>query len=216
MSKLSKFNRKVTLSTKPLKIHKNLFECYLYYDETSKTGLRWKVDIYVGKTKNRKAISAGQEAGCLNKVSNYYQVRLNRTTYKVHRVIWALHYGECGAEQIDHINGIKTDNKIENLRLVDAFINAKNKIWNSSNFLPYSHISDKLRRVQVALVICGKRITKTFCFSEYGENIALKKAVEYLKQHSEKMIEYGYSERQVQHLKIAIKNYEERKTNENL
>lgn len=45
---------------------------------------------------------------------------------------------------------------------------------------------------------------------------ALKKAVEYLKQHSEKMIEYGYSERQVQHLKIAIKNYEERKTNENL
>ena len=36
--------------------------------------------------------------------------------YYEHRLIWLYHYGKWPKECIDHINGIKDDNRIENLR----------------------------------------------------------------------------------------------------
>ena len=51
-------------------------------------------------------------------VSGYLQVGLDRKTYRVHRIVWALVYGEDPKEfLIDHINGDKTDNCPSNLRL---------------------------------------------------------------------------------------------------
>ena len=51
-------------------------------------------------------------------VSGYLQVGLDRKTYRVHRIVWALAYGEDPKEfLIDHINGDKTDNCPSNLRL---------------------------------------------------------------------------------------------------
>jgi HNH endonuclease/AP2 domain len=44
-----------------------------------------------------------------------------------HRVVWALTYGEWPQGEIDHINGDRTDNRIENLRLVSGAENQRNK-----------------------------------------------------------------------------------------
>ena len=54
-----------------------------------------------------------------------------------HRVIWALNFGEWPADQIDHINGVRNDNRIENLRSVTNRGNARNqklKATNTSGF----------------------------------------------------------------------------------
>ena len=46
-----------------------------------------------------------------------------------HRVIWAHRYGRLPTGQLDHINGIKTDNRIENLREVTDSENKQNMLY---------------------------------------------------------------------------------------
>jgi hypothetical protein len=46
--------------------------------------------------------------------------------FKVHQVVWIMHYGEFPAKAIDHINGDRRDNRLENLRLADDQQNSQN------------------------------------------------------------------------------------------
>jgi len=62
---------------------------------------------------------AGSTAGCLNKKLGYYVVKINNKSYRLHRVIYLYHKGYVPSI-VDHINRIKTDNRIENLREVNA------------------------------------------------------------------------------------------------
>lgn len=50
-----------------------------------------------------------------------------------HRVIWAIIYGDWPEDQIDHKNGIRTDNRLINLRSVGSFENSRNLSINSRN-----------------------------------------------------------------------------------
>ena len=52
---------------------------------------------------------------------------------RAHIVAFALHYGKWPTKDIDHINGIKTDNRIQNLRESTAQENAKNKFISPRN-----------------------------------------------------------------------------------
>lgn len=47
--------------------------------------------------------------------------------YRAHRVAWFLHHGEWPSNQIDHINGDRTDNRIINLRDVSHTVNQQNR-----------------------------------------------------------------------------------------
>lgn len=56
----------------------------------------------------------------------YLSVSVLGRLYMYHRVIWLFHYGQFPVNQIDHINRIKNDNRIENLRDLHPFENAQN------------------------------------------------------------------------------------------
>ena len=45
---------------------------------------------------------------------------------KAHRIAWLMHYGVWPTGEIDHINCVKDDNRIVNLRDVDRFTNKQN------------------------------------------------------------------------------------------
>lgn len=88
----------------------NEYGDYLYYCETSPSGLRWKV------TRSNRA-KKGSVAGSKDK-DGYYQVKLLGKSYKAHRIVWFLHNGEIPAGlEIDHKDRIRDNNKIDNLVL---------------------------------------------------------------------------------------------------
>jgi len=80
--------------------------------------------------------TAGSVAGCLDVEQGYWRTRIDKRLFHVHRIIYYMHYGiEPGNKQIDHKNGDKSDNFIENLRLVDRSINMRNMKTQGNNAL---------------------------------------------------------------------------------
>lgn len=109
------------------------FNDYFYYDETSPSCLRWKVDRYTGKQYKRKHISAGDVVGCRNK-KGYWTFNFNHKHYQAHRVIAEMLIKRLETEdEVDHINNIKGDNRLQNLRVVERTINLRNKGMYLSN-----------------------------------------------------------------------------------
>ena len=103
--------------------------------------------------KDGNLIRKNKIAGCLHK-SGYIQIKVNNIVYPAHRLIWVYYNGSISENmQIDHINGIKHDNRIENLRLVTAQQNcfnrsrlkAKGYTWNKN-----------VRKWQSSICINGK------------------------------------------------------------
>lgn len=67
---------------------------------------------------------AGKRAGNISK-NGYHVVGVDNKTLYAHRILWSMAYGEEPVE-IDHINGIGSDNRICNLRDVSHQDNTRN------------------------------------------------------------------------------------------
>ena len=81
---------------------------------------------------NRRRVKAGSYADSTRRADGYRQValRLDGKQYqlKAHRVAWILAHGAIPhGKQIDHINGIRDDNRLCNLRLVTQRENDQNR-----------------------------------------------------------------------------------------
>ena len=62
-----------------------------------------------------RCVKINQQFGCYDK-DGYRVGRLKGKLYKEHRLIWLYYNSKWPKDQIDHINGVKDDNRIENLR----------------------------------------------------------------------------------------------------
>lgn len=91
--------------------------------------------------------SRAREGDIVNSYSDggYLKVKINRRMYKVHRIIWFMQYGYW-PDEIDHINGIKDDNRLENLREVNHEENCKNRLMRRDNTSGVTGVSFEKRR----------------------------------------------------------------------
>jgi len=83
-----------------------------------------------------KALGKGRikkrEAGTQEK-SGYRGILIYGKRIRSHILAWALYHKKWPKDQIDHINGVKTDNRIENLREATNSQNGKNLPIKSNN-----------------------------------------------------------------------------------
>lgn len=83
--------------------------------------------------KTRQGVKLGCPAG--SKHSNgYIRLRYNYSYLLAHRVIWEMHKGSIPeGMEVDHINHVRNDNRIENLRIVTHKNNQMNQRLNRNN-----------------------------------------------------------------------------------
>ena len=74
---------------------------------------------------NGRNVKPWQQAKATNG-QGYYTVKVNGTSYRVHRLIWLYVYGDFPKEDIDHKNRIRNDNRLCNLRAVSRTDNCQN------------------------------------------------------------------------------------------
>ena len=104
---------------------------------------------------------AGREAFALVGSHGYKYGRLFKRGLLGHRVVFALVHGHWPSTEIDHINGIRTDNRVSNLREVSSSENSRNcalRINNISGVLGVHRVASGKWVAQ----ICGRHVG---CFS---------------------------------------------------
>ena len=98
--------------------HAELRERIRYEPETGK--FFWLIN-HSAKAK------VGQELGSWD-LYGYKTVRIYKRSYKLHRLAWFYMTGEWPKGDIDHINGVRCDNKWSNLRDVSRKSNLENSL----------------------------------------------------------------------------------------
>lgn len=101
-------------------------------------------------------------------------IKIDLKLYQAHRLAWLYVYGSFPSGEIDHINGIKLDNSIVNLRDVNHSINMKNTKRRKDNKSGYSGVNFR-RGLYVARVQIDK---KRVFLGNFDNAIDAHKAVE--------------------------------------
>lgn len=82
--------------------------------------------LFTRKVALSNSVKVGDVAGTVNG-KGYVELYVDGRKYLAHRLAWLMFTGTNPSGQIDHVNGIKTDNRIANLRCVDGSTNMENQ-----------------------------------------------------------------------------------------
>jgi len=82
--------------------------------------------------KTRPYCTVGKPAGGLTPYG-YVRIVLCGRPYQAHRLAWFYTYGRWPSHEIDHINGVRDDNRLANLREATPSQNQANKAMRSDN-----------------------------------------------------------------------------------
>lgn len=106
-------------------------------------------DPKTGELRNRisrhRRAKAGELAGS-RKRDGYLRVKVEYRDYLVHRIAWLLTYGVWPTLEIDHINCVRDDNRIANLREATCSENRCNRGAQADNTTGFKGVTwDKAR-----------------------------------------------------------------------
>jgi len=82
--------------------------------------------VFLWKVNRRGNSRAGDVAG-KQTTQGYRSIRVDGRDYQAHRLAWLYVHGAWPEQQIDHLNGQRSDNRLANLRDVSGSINQQNR-----------------------------------------------------------------------------------------
>lgn len=123
------------------------------FDYDPGTGhLTWKV--------KKGRVRPGDRAGHDHKARYYRVVEFDARKYKEHRVIWLWWHGQWPENHIDHVNRVKTDNRVANLREATQAQNMQNigiSSRNKSGILGVCYTPENTVNKWRAYIVVGKK-----------------------------------------------------------
>lgn len=114
----------------------------------------WKV------RRNQNAIP-GKPAGNICKTTGYRKIQVDGRTKTAHRLAWLLSYGRYPDGDVDHINGIRTDNRLCNLRELPRHENMQNQRAarsDSKSGILGVHYCAKTNKFRAQIQVRGKKV----------------------------------------------------------
>ncbi len=123
----------------------------------------------------------GDVAGYM-KSHGYLYVSINEKRFIVHRVVFLWHHGYLPPD-VDHINGVRSDNRIENLREASRSQNLHNSKKSSRNTSGYKGVSWCDRRQKWRANICTNYKQRSLGYFDTAELAAAAYAEAAAKDH---------------------------------
>ena len=117
---------------------------------------------------------SGEKAGCNSR--GYIVISVNKKMIFAHRIAWAMYYGEWPTLEIDHINNIRSDNRICNLRIATHNENCLNLVkprhnksglkgvsWHAGGQKWQAHIKAFGKKHYLGLFLTKEEAHKAYC-----------------------------------------------------
>lgn len=132
---------------------------------------------WIKRVSNR--VKIGDVAGSLSE-AGYIEIRFEGKLFKAHRLAWFYVHNKWPDEVIDHINNIKTDNRLCNLRDVAVTVNSSNSSKRSSSCSGYTGVTwcKNSRKWRVKIQANGRH----FHIGRYEQICDAVQAYEYAKE----------------------------------
>ena len=155
------------------------------YDPSIPQKLRWII------SSRCKGNLFDKPAGSMS-AKGYWIVKYEGKTYQTHRIVYALYNEDFdifdSSRHIDHLDGVRTNSAIENLREASRELNRRNTAMSVRNNSGVTGVSLKISggkptsyRATWALLDKTPQ-EKNFALSKYGEELAFFMACEYREQ----------------------------------
>lgn len=152
-------------------ITQQLLHEYLNYDKNTGV-LTWR------KKLGKKTV-INTRAGSLVPTTGYRSITLWGKSYPEHHVAWCWYYGYWSTKQLDHIDHVRANNAINNLREVTIAENARNRVRRRNTKVEEAGIwfCKRRNRYISEITMAGKKVfQKTYLPDAVETAIAERKA----------------------------------------
>lgn len=116
--------------------------------------------VFTRKVRTSNDVKVGDIAGSMT-ADGYIRIRVDGRRYLAHRLAWFHVYGTWPEDQLDHISGVRDDNRISNLREATNTQNCQNhkspRCNSTSGYLGVS-FRKEIGRWHAHITVSGKKI----------------------------------------------------------